>query len=117
VQSGVRRRPRGCPDHRLPRRPPFRQLSEVRGGAAVPKAFLPELFVSREKRIIIEVSGKKSSIHDRSKVDFHYRAGIRWVEVTNETVSSAMAVIAICQALALSVGSSHPERVWSSEES
>ena len=72
------------------------------GGAAVPRAFLPDLVVSREKRIVIEISGKKSSIHDRSKVDFYYKAGIRWIEVTNETVKSAEAVRAICQALALS---------------
>jgi hypothetical protein len=85
-------------------------------GAAVPMAFLPDLVVSREKRIVIEVSGKKSSIHDRTKVDFYRRAGIRWVEVTNETVRSPMAVKAICQALAVSVGASRPERVWSCEE-
>jgi hypothetical protein len=72
--------------------------------------------LSREKRIVVEVSGKKSSIHDRTKVDFCRRAGIRWVEVTNETVKSPEAVRAICQALALSVASSHPERVWSCEE-
>jgi hypothetical protein len=72
--------------------------------------------VSREKRIVIEIPGAKSSIHDRSKVDFYYRAGIRWIEFTNETVKSPMAVKAICQALALPVGSSHPERVWSCEE-
>jgi hypothetical protein len=87
------------------------------GGAAVPRAFLPDLVVSREKRIVIEVSGKKSSIHGRTKVDFYRRAGIRWVEVTNETVRSAAAVKAICQALAVPIGSSHPERVWSCEES
>jgi hypothetical protein len=94
--------------------PAFR--CEKCGGSAIPKAFLPDLVVSREKRIVIEISGKKSSIHDRSKVDFYNRAGIRWTEVTNETVKSPMAVKAICQALALSVGSSRPERIWSCEE-
>ena len=84
-------------------------------GSAIPKAFLPDLVVSREKRIVIEISGKKSSIHDRAKVDFYNKAGIRWIEVTNETTKSPTAVKAICQALALSVGSSHPERVWSAE--
>jgi len=83
------------------------------GGAAVPRAFLPDLVVSREKRIVIEVSGKKSSIHDRTKVDFYYGHGIRWIEVTNETVKSHEGVRAICQALAMLVESSHPERVWS----
>ena len=87
------------------------------GGDAIPRAYLPDLVVSREKRIVIEISGAKSSIHVRSKVAFYYTAGIRWIEVTNETVRSAMAVKAICQALALSVGSSRPERVWSCEES
>jgi hypothetical protein len=82
----------------------------------VPRAFLPDLVVSREKRIVIEISGKKSSIHDRTKVDFYRRAGFRWVEVTNETVRFAEAVMVICQALAMSVGSSHPERVWGCEE-
>jgi len=72
--------------------------------------------VSREKRIVIEVSGKKSSIHGRTKVDFYRRAGIRWVEVTNETVRSPEAVRAICQALAMLVGTSHPERVWRDTE-
>jgi hypothetical protein len=72
--------------------------------------------VSREKRIVIEVSGKKSSIHDRTKVDFYRRGGIRWVEVTNETVKSPEAVRAIGQALAMSVVSSHEERVWNCEE-
>jgi hypothetical protein len=87
------------------------------GGEAIPRAFLPDLVVSREKRIVIEISGSKSSIHNSSKVAFYYRVGIRWIEVTNETVRSAMAVKAVCQALALSVGSSRPERVWSCEES
>jgi hypothetical protein len=86
------------------------------GGAATPRAFLPDLVVSREKRIVIEISGKRSSIHDRSKVDFYYNHDIRWIEVTNETVKSPEAVRAICQALAVSVKSSHPERVWSCEE-
>jgi hypothetical protein len=93
--------------------PAFR--CEKCGGDATPKAFLPDLVVSREKRIVIEISGKKSSIHDRSKVDFYNKAGIRWIEVTNETAKFPTAVKAICQALALSVGSSHPERVWSAE--
>ncbi len=87
------------------------------GGAATPRAFLPDLVVSREKRIVIEISGSKSSIHVRSKVDFYNMGGIRWIEVTNVTVRSAEAVRAICQALASSVGSSDPERVWGHEES
>jgi hypothetical protein len=86
------------------------------GGAASPKAFLPDLVVSREKRIVAEISGAKSSIHDRSKVGFYYKHGIRWLEVTNETVKCPEAVRAICQALAPSVGSSCPERIWSREE-
>ena len=90
---------------------------ECCGGDAIPRAYLPDLMVSREKRIVIEISGAKSSIHDRSKVDFYYRAGVRWIEVTNEMVKSAMSVKAVCQALALSVASSRPERVWSCEES
>ncbi|MDV3243968.1 MAG: hypothetical protein LYZ66_02185 [Nitrososphaerales archaeon] len=85
------------------------------GGSAVPRAFLPDLVVSREKRIVIEISGKRSSIHDRNKVDFYNRTGIRWIEVTNETVKSPEAIKAICQALAISVESSHPERVWGRE--
>ena len=47
------------------------------GGEATPKAFLPDLVVSREKRIVIEISGSKSSIHDRSKVDFYYKHDVR----------------------------------------
>jgi hypothetical protein len=78
------------------------------GGAAVPRAFLPDLVVSREKRIVIEVSGKKSSIHDRTKVDFYNKAGIRWIEVANEMIKSPEAVKAVCHALALSAASSHP---------
>jgi hypothetical protein len=85
------------------------------GSNAFPRVFLPDLVVSREKRLVIEISGKKSSIHDRSKVAFYNKQRIRWIEVTNETVKSPMAVKAICQALALSVGSSHPERIWSCE--
>ena len=73
--------------------------------------------MSREKRIVIEISGKESSIHDRTKVDFYRRAGIRWAEVANEPVKSAMAVKAVCQALSFSVGSSDPEIVWGHEES
>ena len=87
------------------------------GGVATPRAFLPDLVVSREKRIVIEISGSKSSIHDRSKVDFYYKHDIQWIEITNETVKSAMAVKAVCQSLSFSVGSSHPERVWGHEES
>ncbi|MDV3278244.1 MAG: hypothetical protein LYZ69_07245 [Nitrososphaerales archaeon] len=85
------------------------------GGEAVPRAFLPDLVLSRKRRVVVEISGKKSSIHDRAKVDFYNRAGVCWVEVTNETARSPDAVKAICQALALSVGSSHPERVWACE--
>jgi hypothetical protein len=87
------------------------------GGAAFPRAFLPDLVVSRVKRIVIEISGKKSSIHGRAKIDFYNKAGVRWIEITNETVRSPTAVKAICQALALSIESSHPERIWSGEES
>ena len=85
------------------------------GGDATPRAYLPDLVMSREKRIVVEISGSKSSIHDRSKVDFYYKHDVRWIEVTNETVKSAAAVKAICQALAISVKSSHPERIWSCE--
>ncbi|MDV3278536.1 MAG: hypothetical protein LYZ69_08780 [Nitrososphaerales archaeon] len=84
------------------------------GEDAVPRAFLPDLVLSRKRRIVVEISGKKSSIHDRPKVDFYNKAGIRWIEVNNETAKSAEAVRAICQALALSVGTSHLERVWGS---
>ncbi len=86
------------------------------GGKGIPRAFLPNLLISREKRVVIEISGKKSSIHDRAKVDFYYREGIRWIEVTNETAKSPTAVKAVCQALAVLVGSSHPERIWGYEE-
>jgi len=86
------------------------------GGDAIPRVYLPDLVVSREKRIVAEISGAKSSIHDRSKVGFYYKHGIRWLEVTNETVKCPEAVRAICQALAPSVGSSCPERIWSREE-
>ena len=41
---------------------------------------------------------------------------VRWVEVTDETVRSPEAVKAVCQALAMSVAASHPERVWGYEE-
>ncbi len=68
--------------------------------------------VSIEKRIVIEISGAKSSIHDRSKVAFYYRHDVRWIEVSNEVVNSSEAVRAICQALAFSVGSSHTVRLW-----
>ena len=87
------------------------------GGASVPRAYLPDLVLSGEKRVVVEISGAKSSIHDRSKVDFYYKHDIRWIEVANEVVKSAEAVRAICQALALSVGSPRPERIWSCEES
>lgn len=86
------------------------------GSDSIPRAFLPDLVLSRKGRIVVEISGKKSSIHDRSKVDFYNRAGIRWIEVTNETARSPEAVKAICQGLALSVGTSRPERVWEYEE-
>ncbi len=86
------------------------------GGDALPRVYLPDLVVSRERRVVIEVSGTKSSIHVRSKVDFYYKHDIRWIEVTNDTVKSAEAVKSICQALALSVGSSRLERIWSCEE-
>ena len=82
------------------------------GGDSTPRAFLPDLVLSRKRRTVVEISGKKSSIHDHAKVDFYNGAGVRWVEVTNETVTSPDAVKAICQALALSVGTSHSERVW-----
>ena len=82
------------------------------GSNSIPRAFLPDLVLSRERRVVVEISGKKSSIHDRAKVDFYNRAEVCWVEVTNETVISPAAVKAICQALALSVGTSHSERVW-----
>jgi len=82
------------------------------GSNSTPRVFLPDLVLNRERRVVVEISGKKSSIHDHAKVDFYNGAGVRWVEVTNETVTSPDAVKAICQALALSVGTSHSERVW-----
>ncbi len=85
------------------------------GGDAVPRAFLPDLVLSRKRMGVVEISGKKSSIHDRAKVDFYNRADVCWVEVANETVRLPDAVKAVCQALALSVGSAHPERVWGCE--
>jgi len=59
---------------------------------------------------------EKSSVHDHTNVDFCKRMGVCWVEVANETVSSPEAVRAICQALALSVGTSHQERAWGYKE-
>ena len=87
------------------------------GSEAVPRAFLPDLVLSRKMRIVVEISGKKSSIHDRAKIDFYNRVGVCGVEVTNETASSPDAAKALCQALALSVGTSRPGRVWVSEGS
>lgn len=86
------------------------------GGDVPPRAFLPDLVLSRKRKIVVEISGKKSSIHDKTKVDFYNRAGVRWVEVTNETANSPDAVKAVCQALALSVGTTRPEKVWSCQE-
>jgi len=86
------------------------------GSNSTPRVFLPDLVLNRERRVVVEISGKKSSIHDHAKVDFYNGAGVRWVEVTNETVTSPDAVKAICQALALSVGATHPERLWVCED-
>ena len=86
------------------------------GGNSIPRAFLPDLVLSRKRKVVVEISGKKSSIHDSAKVDFYNRAEVCWVEVTNETVTSPDAVKAICQALALSVGATHPERLWVCED-
>jgi hypothetical protein len=52
-----------------------------------------------------------------SKVDFYNKRGIRWIKVTNETGKSLMAVKAISQALALTVESAHPQRLWAYEAS
>ena len=85
------------------------------GGDAQPKAYLPDLVLSRKKRLVIEVSGAKSSIADPSKVGFYMRTAVLWVEVKNETVKDLDAVKSLCQALGAAVGTSHPERVWGLE--
>ena len=73
--------------------------------------------LSREKRIVIEIAGKENSIQDSPKVEFYNKAGVYCIEITNESVKSPSAVKAIGQALALSVESSHPERIWNYEKS
>ena len=52
------------------------------------KGSLLDLVVSREKRIIIEISGAESPTRDPSKVALHCSRQVRWIKVTNETVVS-----------------------------
>lgn len=86
------------------------------GGNGIPRAFLPDLVLNRKRKIVVEISGEKSSIHNRAKVDFYNRVGVCWVEVTNDTAKLSDAVKAVSQVLALSVGNSRPEKVWGYEE-
>jgi hypothetical protein len=54
-------------------------------------------------------------VNDCSKVDFYNKRGTHWIKVPNETGKSPMAVKTICQALALTVASAHPQRLWAYE--
>ena len=104
-------------------RPPFaRSLSEValecpRCGkySLVPSAYMPDLFASGSRRVVIEIYGAKSSVKDAAKMEFYRTNGFTAVTVPNAVADDAEYSKPIFQLLALICGSDHPERLYAPE--
>lgn len=77
--------------------------------------FVVDLTFSRKRRIIGEVKGAKSSASDPKKMGWLRAHGYMVVVIRNEMVASPEDFKALCQALALSVGTSKPERLYEVE--
>ena len=99
-----------------------RSLSEVASEcpecekvSLVPGAYMPDLLVSRGRRIVIEIYGDKSSVKGASKMEFYRANGFTAVTVPNGVADEAEYAKPIFQLLALICGSDHPERLFSPE--
>src|SRR5271157_5888919 len=81
----------------------------------VPNAYAPDLVASRERKIVIEVYGAKSSIDGAAKMEFCRANGFTAVTVPNEVADDPEHSKPIFQLLALLCGSEHPERLFTPE--
>ena len=78
----------------------------------VPGSYLPDLLVSRSRKIVIEIYGEKSSVKDAAKMEFYRTNGFTAVTVPNAVADDAECSKPIFQLLALICGADHPERLY-----
>ena len=76
---------------------------------------MPDLLVSRSRKIVIEIYGAKSSIKDAAKMEFYRTNGFTAVTIPNAVADIAECSKPIFQLLALICGSDHPERLHTPE--
>jgi hypothetical protein len=81
----------------------------------VPATFAPDLVAGRERRIVIEIYGKKSSAKKADKMQFYRRNRFVAVTVPNEVADNPEFSRPIFQLLALVCGSDHPDRLFMPE--
>ena len=81
----------------------------------VPNAYAPDLVASRERKIMFEVYGAKSSIDGVAKMEFYRKNGFTAVTVPNEVPDDPEYSKPIFQLLALLCGTEHPERLFAPE--
>ena len=91
------------------------ECPECRKVSLVPRAYMPDLLVSRGRRIVIEIYGARSSIHDAAKMEFYRDNGFTAVTVPNAVADDAESSKPIFQLLAVICGSDHPERLFAPE--
>ena len=80
-----------------------------------PQAYAPDFVLDKKRKIVAEVYGEKSSTFDKAKLDFYRRAGVAMIPVPNELTKEPKSAKALCAALALALGSDHPERLTEAE--
>ena len=83
--------------------------------AVRPRVYLPDFILDKKRKIVAEVYGEKSSTFDKAKLDYYRRAGITMIPVPNELTKEPKSAKALCAALALALGSDHPERLTEAE--
>ena len=81
----------------------------------MPGAYAPDLVASRERKIVIEIYGTKSSVKDEAKMEFYRVNGFTAVTVPNEVADNPEYSKPVFQLLATLCGSDHPERLFAPE--
>lgn len=81
----------------------------------MPGAYAPDLVASRNRRIVIEIYGAKSSVKNATKAEFYRANGFTAVTIPNDVADDAEFSKPIFQLLALVCGSDHPERLFMPE--
>jgi hypothetical protein len=77
----------------------------------VPKAYAPDLIASRNRKIVIEIYGAKSSARDKTKMEFYRANGFTAVTVPNKVADNPEFSRPIFQLLSRVCGTDYPERL------